>query len=276
MDFITNILYKILFIMVCVMIPFVFMSLLFIIIEFFRGARFQKRKVKSKYKNRNIFLRLFIDFPRSFARDLYARNPDAMREHGIYVFCGEQGSGKTIAGIQFIRALKQKYPLIKVRSNIDIDWQDGYISDLSELVFKNNGEIGQIDFLDEIQNTFSSNESKDFPPEMLAEITQERKQHKVIVATSQVFTRMAKPLREQTKFLCLPVTLFGCITFVRIFRPLLDDKGSFVGRKFVKFYFFVHDDALRDCYSTFEKVKRMTLNGFKPATERKAIWNREE
>lgn len=273
LDGLIDFLYTILFIMLCCIIPFVFMILLFLIVEFFRGSRFQKRKVKSKYKKRHILLLLFIDFPLAFVRDLYSRNPNAMREHGIYVFCGEQGSGKTISAVQFSRTLKQKYPMIKVRSNISIDWQDGVINDLSDLVFVHNGDIGQIDFIDEIQNSFSSNESKNFPPEMLSEITQERKQHKIIVATSQVFTRMAKPLREQTRYLCLPVTLFGCFTVVRIYRPQLDDTGSMIAKKFVRMYCFVHDNELRNSYNTFEKVKRMTVSGFKPATERRAIWN---
>ena len=244
------------------------MAFVWIIVYLCKGRKIPKRTIKSKFHKRNIFLRLFFDFPRALARDFYNRDPDAMKIHGIYMFCGEQGSGKTIAAIQFLREQLQRYPKIKVKSNISIDFQDGKITHWREILNSNNGKIGEIDFIDEVQNWFSSNESKNFPVEMLSEVTQQRKQHKVIVGTSQVFTRMSKPLREQTKFLCLPVTIAACLTIVRIYKPVLDDMGTMISKKFVRMYFFVHDEELRNCYNTFEKVERLSSKGFQSAAER--------
>lgn len=245
-------------------------TFVFIIVHLFKGDKIPKRTVKAKYCKRNVFVRLFYDFPRRMADDFFHKNPDAMNIHGIYIFAGEQGTGKTIAAIQFLRENLRKYPRIRIRSNISIDFQDGKISHWKDILFSNNGEIGEIDFIDEMQNWFSSNESKNFPVEMLTEVTQQRKQHKVIVGTSQVFTRLSKPIREQTKFLCLPNTMFGCLTFVRIYKPVFDDTGTMISKKFVKLYFFVHDKELRECYDTFEKVQRLANVGFQPATERTA------
>lgn len=194
-----------------------------------------------------------------------------MKIHGIYMFCGEQGSGKTIAAIQFLRENLNKYPKIKIKSSISIDFQHGKIEHWQQILNSNNGAIGEIDFIDEVQNWFSSNESKNFPMEMLTEVTQQRKQHKVIVGTSQVFTRMSKPLREQTKFLCLPNTIAGCLTIVRVYKPVLDDMGTMISKKFVRMYFFVHDEELRNCYNTYEKVERLSVKGFQSATERGTI-----
>lgn len=244
------------------------MAFVWIIVYLCKGRKIPKRTLKSKFRKRNIFLRLFLDFPRALARDFYNRDPDAMKIHGIYMFCGEQGSGKTIAAIQFLREQLQRYPKIKVKSNISIDFQDGKITHWREILNSNNGKIGEIDFIDEVQNWFSSNESKNFPVEMLSEVTQQRKQHKVIVGTSQVFTRMSKPLREQTKFLCLPNTIAGCLTVVRIYKPVLDDTGTMISKKFVRMYFFVHDEELRNCYNTYEKVERLSVKGFQSAAER--------
>lgn len=243
-------------------------AFVWIIIYLCKGRRIPRRTVKSKYRKRNIFVRLFFDFPRALARDFYNRDPDAMKIHGIYMFCGEQGSGKTIAAIHFLREQLQRYPKIKIKSNISIDFQDGKITHWQEILNSNNGKIGEIDFIDEVQNWFSSNESKNFPVEMLSEVTQQRKQHKVIVGTSQVFTRMSKPLREQTKYLCLPLTIAGCLTFVRIYKPVLDDTGTMISKKFVRLYFFVHDEDLRNCYNTYEKVERLSVKGFQSAAER--------
>ena len=83
---------------------------------------------------------------------------------------------------------------------------------------------------------------KNFPPDMLQEVTQERKKHKVIVGTSQVFTRLAKPLREQTTYLCEPHTFFGCFTVCLIFTPELKDDGTLLKKKFYRMFCFVHDD----------------------------------
>ena len=69
--------------------------------------------------------------------------------HGLYMFCGSQGSGKTISAIYFIRIMLQKFPLIKVRSNISISFQHGQITHWKQLINVHNGEIGQIDFLDD-------------------------------------------------------------------------------------------------------------------------------
>lgn len=52
--------------------------------------------------------------------------------------------------------------------------------------------IGEIDVLDEIQNWFNSLQSKDFPPEMLTEITQQRKQTKMILRNKSSIYKISK------------------------------------------------------------------------------------
>lgn len=251
-----------------IVVLIILLCVVHIIIGLFKGNKIPKRTKKSNYKKRNIFLKIFYDLPRSKARDFFQRNPDSMGIHGLYMFCGSQGSGKTIAAVYFMREILQKYPLVKLRSNISIDFQHGQITHWRQIVDVHNGDIGQIDFLDEIQNWFSSNESKNFPVEMLTEITQERKKHKVIIGTSQVFTRMAKPLREQTTYLCLPKTFLGCFTVCPIFKPELDDDGKMVKKKFVRCFCFAHDDDLRNSYDTYERVARLSSKGFQSISER--------
>lgn len=246
----------------------IFLCFVHILIGLIKGDKLPKRKQKSNFKNRNIFLKLFYDLPKSKARDFFDKNPDSMDIHGFYLFCGSQGSGKTISAIYFMRMMLQKFPLIRVRSNISISFQHGEIHHWQDIINVHNGDIGQIDFLDETQNWFSSNESKNFPPEMLQEITQERKKHKVIVGTSQVFTRVAKPIREQVTYLCEPRTIAGCFTIVPVYKPVLNDDGTLLKKKFVKVYCFIHDDELRDSYNTYERVERLASKGYQPISER--------
>lgn len=263
---------KIIFYVLLALIAVVFlMMIIFFVVSLFQKKKIPKRSVKSTYKKRSLFVRVFCDFPKMFVADFFARDPDAMNINGLFMICGEQGSGKTLTAVHFLRTMLQKYPKIRILSNTPITFQHGSITDWTQIINSNNGTIGEIDFLDEIQNWFSSNESKNFPIEMLSEITQQRKQHKVIIGTSQVFTRISKPLREQTKYLLLPVTLFGCFTIVRVYKPVLDDEGKMTKKKFCKVYCFVHDTELRECYDTFAKISRLSSKGFQSATERGAI-----
>lgn len=66
-----------------------------------------------------------------------------------------------------------------------------------DLLRFHNGSEGVIYLIDEIQLYFNSLESKNVSMELMTEISQQRKQRKHIVCTSQVFGRLAKPLREQ-------------------------------------------------------------------------------
>lgn len=66
-----------------------------------------------------------------------------------------------------------------------------------DLMRYNNLIEGVIFLIDEIQLYFNSLESKNINMDVMTEMSQQRKQRKHIIATSQVFGRMAKPIREQ-------------------------------------------------------------------------------
>ena len=254
-----------------VLIPLSFFILFWFIWFFFRGYRLKKRKFPPKKphysKNSNLLSLVFLQFPKRFVLDLLTRDPDAFPVCGVHIFAGEQGSGKTVSVIHFILSLMEKYPSAKVASNIQLDFDHAKIEHWSDILNNNNGSNGEIVFIDEIQNWFSSLESKDFPPDMLTEITQQRKQRKIIVGTSQVFTRISKPIREQISLLYEPLTFFGCLTFVRVYKLILTDEGTVDKKRYLRSYGFVHDDYLRNCYNTYEKVQRISVKGFVPRSE---------
>lgn len=218
---------------------------------------------KVKYSGKTNWIKLLLyEFPKRVVLDRMTLNPDKFNTYGIHIFCGEQGSGKSIAAVHFIRCIKEQNPLCKIGSNIDLDNSDSSIEDISDIISTQNGELGQVIFLDELQNWFSSNESKNFPPEMLTEITQQRKQKKCIVGTSQVFTRLSKPIREQITLLYKPTTIAGALTIVRVYRCHVDQEGNLENQKMMRFYAFVHDDELRNAYDTYSKVERLVNKGF--------------
>lgn len=256
------------------LLPFFVSTFFFMIYYYLRGYRRSKPKYRRKIKKFSIigwifsiFKRLLWDLPRRFVLDWYQRNPDAFNEYGVHLFAGEQGSGKSIAVAEFILRLKKMYPACKILTNIDFKEQDFKITSPDDFIMNNNGEFGMIVFLDEIQNWFSSMESKNFPPEALEDITQQRKQRKIFVGTSQVFMRVSKPIREQITLLYKPLTIAGCLTVVRVYKCKLDDSGSVKNEVLRKLYFFVHTDEIRQAYDTYERVERLASKGYKPRSE---------
>lgn len=220
------------------------------------------KKSESTYKRKGILYRLFFEFPHQLAHDIVNKNPDEFKEYGLHMFCGEQGSGKTIGVVETLLRMKKIYPKVKIRTNMSYKYQDAPIKDWKDLVKNENGELGQIEVLDEIQTWFSSLESKNFPPEMLTEISQQRKQRKMLIGTAQVFSRIAKPIREQTTFVYCPITVFGCLTIVRKTKPQYWDDEKQVFKRYIKTYFFVHNPKIRNAFDTYEKVERYSKTGF--------------
>lgn len=213
----------------------------------------------------NFFKRLFVDFPRRFVVDRFTADPDKFREYGVHVICGEQGSGKSITLTYMLLRYQKMYPRLIIKTNYGYAHQVAPIEHWHDIVDSSNGIYGEIDVLDEIQNWFSSNQSKNFPPEMLTEITQQRKQTKIIIGTAQVFSRIAKPLREQIGFIYKPMTIFGCLTIVRKYKPKVSStEGSLEELKLRGVFFFVHDDVVRGSFDTYKKIRKYIETGFKP------------
>lgn len=145
-----------------------------IIIGLIKGKRFIKGN-HVRIRKHSIFRRLFIDLPKQVANDKFEKNPEFFRHQGLIIYEGRQGNGKTIAMIHDARDMQTEYPKAKCLSNLNYKKQDEELDDWRKLVDYKNGIYGIIAIMDETQNWFSSNQSKDFPPEMLQVITQNRK-----------------------------------------------------------------------------------------------------
>lgn len=53
------------------------------------------------------------------------------------------------------------------------------------------------------------------------------------------------------------------MTIVKRLEPILDINGDVAEWKKKGYYFFVHDDELRNSYDTFKVIERLTKVGFK-------------
>ncbi len=224
-----------------------------------------KRLIKGSrvyIKKDNFFKKVFYQFPKRLVDDVFNKNPDFFNYQGCVIFEGRQGSGKTISMIEYARRMQKEYPKALCTTNLGYTEQDTPLEDWKMLLNYKNGIYGVIVAIDELQNWFSSNDSRNFPPEMLTIITQNRKNRRIILGTSQNFYLLAKPIRSQATELRRCSTLLGCLTIVRRFEPILDSEGNVQEFRRLGWYFYVHDKELRESYDTFKVIERLSKVGF--------------
>ena len=230
-------------------------------VRWIMGDRVKRGSVR-RIKPRSLFLRLFWDAPRRHVDDIYKREPDFFRPQGLIIFTGRQGNGKTSAVMQYAIELLDTYPKAKCLSNTKFAYQDEKLVHWKQLVNYKNGHKGIVVIMDELQNWFSSNQSRNFPPEMLGVITQMRKNRRVILGTAQNFYLLAKPIRSQCAEIRQCMTLAGVLTIVVRREPVIDNDGDVKELKYRGMYCFVHSDRLRDSYDTWSVVDSLSQSGF--------------
>lgn len=228
-----------------------------------------------------------------FRRD----HPDYFDPDGLAIFVGGQGTGKTLSAVNYVYKLMAAYPECKLVTNVALrdfpivtfaEWcaERGisfkskpekeqyfaqYVRENRIFEFVNNddfkryynGEHGVIFFVDEIQLYLNSLESKNINIEVVTQISQQRKQRKHIVATSQVFGRMAKPLREQFSCVVACKSYLGeslqCNSLIDRDSMLGDDSTgtNITGEVIDKFWFWRQPEmfARYDTYRVIERGK---------------------
>ena len=235
-------------------------------------------------------------------KDFIVINKKEFRGYGFHIYCGLGGSGKTISIVNYLLAMKRKYPKLKIYTNFYFPEGDGIIKnwkDLIEVTNYENVEITEKEYnklkkvkpnkegteyyqkeekfykvvnhgvlfgFDEIHMTLSSDKWKDRPDDLLYYISQQRKMHKQIVASSQVFTRIDKTLREQTNFVIeCNSFLLGRLVVNRYYHTEeyiandeKKDKGS-RKRKVKKYNIFIAKDFIRNSYDTEEIMKDLKV-----------------
>lgn len=226
-------------------------------------------------------------------------HPDYFNPDGLIVFCGAQGTGKTLSAVNYVVKLLKKYPKCKLVTNIQIEKfpivdfaqfkREYYFEDmisqqkpklpdakLRELYLEqnrifdfkdnddfakyNNGECGVIFFVDEIQLYLNSLESKNINLEVITQISQQRKQRKHIVATSQVFGRLAKPLREQFSNVILCKAYFGVLQCNQLLdRDSLqteESTGTNISGQVVRKFWWFRSPFMFSRYDTYRVIAR--------------------
>lgn len=197
-----------------------------------------------------------------YKADFRRQHPEYFDPEGLMVFCGPQGSGKTLSAVQYCRKILNQYPNCKFVTNVeiaDLPEQTEVIEydGLDSLMGISNGYAGVLYLIDEIHLEFNSLESKNMSIEEMTEFAQQRKQRKHIVGTSQVFMRLAKPLREQIKNVVLCKNFFGLVQHNQLIdgTTAVEENGKLQCQVLGNYWWF-HRPELYACYDTYAKMKR--------------------
>lgn len=199
---------------------------------------------------------------KKYNKNFRKMHPEYFNPSGLVIFCGEQGSGKTLSAVQYIQQLSWMYPAVKIVTNVQLKNINPAVEiidykGINSLLEVENGYSGVIYFIDEIHLEFNSLESKNIPIEVMVEVSQQRKQRKHIIGTSQQFLRLAKPLREQVKNLVICRCLFGCMQFNKLIDgSTIREKDGHISMDIKKKMFFFHTPDLYDSFDTYAKMKR--------------------
>jgi len=269
-----------------------------------------------------------------FKVDFVKAHPDFFGPDGLLVFCGSQGSGKTLSAVQYSIKCLDKYEKAVFCTNVEIKeypincyykrrvfmekgieksqvdyftlvsnqlvrrvisyYQNGeqtseiinydVIGFNGRIVVEYNGidclkeledgELGVLYLIDEIHLEFNSLESKNVPIEVMIEVSQQRKQRKHIVGTTQVYMRMAKPFREQIKNVVICRNFFKCIQLNRLIdgETSHEENGKLVFDT-QKYIFWFHSTKLYKSYDTYKKMKRYSKEW--KGVKRTSIYNNE-
>lgn len=209
-----------------------------------------------------------VNFIRAFVHDarFYRSNPDYFHPFGIWVFCGAQSSGKTLSSVKCLKQLVKEYPKAIVCTNLEVHGLPETtevipFTDYSQLQTISNGIKGVIFLIDEIHVLWNSLESKNIPISEMAVFCQMRKDRRIILGTSQVYSRIAKPIREQLRYVILCRNFLKYLQVNQIIDPNADGytgekDGNLEGETIYTSVFF-HSPADYDSYSTLNKINRI-------------------
>lgn len=258
--------YPLYFVLICILL--ILISCAFYYVKgLLKGKRVPKGNRRRLVKP-SLLKKIFILMPKQYIEDLFSRPADFFPYQGMIIFEGRQGSGKTISMVRYMKDMQYEFPDALCTTNLAYTDENKPLKTWTMLIDYKNGYKGVIVAMDELQNWFSSNDSKNFPPEMLSLITQNRKNRRIILGTSQNFYLLAKAIRSQATEVRRCATYFGCLTVVRRLEPILDSEGNVVEWKKRGIYCFVHDKELRDSYNTWKVIENLRKSGFKENVNR--------
>ena len=195
-------------------------------------------------------------------RENQLKTNDGFPYAGMWIFSGQQGSGKTLLMMHCLKDILLQYPDIMIVSNINIYGVPAIpYQGVEDFEKYNNGAKGIVFVIDEIHILFNSLESKGMPLSTMQVWAQNRKNRRLILGTSQRFNRVAKGVREQTtwNYECHRPILNRIYSYKVKDGANYDDNGKYVvpdGEEEPHRHFYIPKVSVMRMYNTLEVVKR--------------------
>jgi hypothetical protein len=211
-------------------------------------------------KTLKLFFRLMYWVCVDIFRAITTRNKK-LHLYGIWCFVGLPGAGKTMSLVHYLDEQREKYgENIFIFTNFAYAGQDAHISGWEMLAQEYDRPV--IFAWDELQNEFNSRNYQKFPPNLVHELTQNRKGHgKQVVYTTQTFTAVDKNFRSLTIKVVDCKTYLGRLTSCRYYkREFYEAKkdATSIERKMkikpARIVRFIQTDELRSRYDSFQRL----------------------
>lgn len=212
-------------------------------------------------------------FP-SHAKYVLANKKKDFPYHGVYCFCGWQGSGKTISAVRLIANILNDYPDTYLVTNVDLNFEIlKYIKQENVIKLQRyyqiflNYDKPTIFLIDEAHLLFNSLNSRNTDIRMFQVISQNRKRRRVFILTSQVFNRLELVMREQINTVIACNTYFNYFTRCLVIGDFKKVGDDLVGKRLFAAW-WSHDRKIHyDMYDTYQVID------FSPDSP---FWNKAE
>ena len=209
-------------------------------------------------------------FPFSFFKKLFhflywvfwdLKNPREKYPFGLWIFVGLYGEGKTLSMVEYLERARIEFPNVKIATNFEYKHRDYKIQSIDDIINLSSPN-GVIFAIDEFQQSFYSKEWASLDLDFLRLLTQNRKEHKQIICTSQDFELVIKDIRRLFYYIIEVKNFAGRWVWQRAFRGRdfnLGVDGVYNRRQRAWRYNFVASNdlfALYDTYETLQGIKR--------------------
>lgn len=193
-------------------------------------------------------------------KEKWSRPPKHQFPTGTRVYKGYQGSGKTLSMVFYAFQIQKDFPNCAIYSNIKIQGLNNYHyfnddSGLIEALETRNGCAGVLVLLDEAHLYFGKKTG--IPLDVLTAISQQRKDRRRIVFSSQIWEELDISLRKQVKEIVSCRTILGKfqVNTISDGESLSYDKlSSQYVAKTIRTEIFKHSQLLYSCYDTTQKI----------------------
>ena len=137
-------------------------------------------------KNESVFVPLGLKNIKGVRELSEIKNESEFPYNGLWLFTGAQGYGKTLLLMHVLHEMSREFPDALIVSNISIYGIPSFpYTGISDFEKYNNGSKGVIFVIDEIHTLFNSLESEKMPLSTVQVWSQNRKNRRVILGTSQ-------------------------------------------------------------------------------------------